>query len=102
MHRVLETLSDKRRTLFRFTYTARSGSLSNANSLKPKEVVRTRGGLSCAMRKLMMSRKPPRSPSWLLFPTETNVVGTSVAIPTVYWMSRVYTDAVNTVLGSIG
>ena len=54
------------------------------------------------LRKLMMSRKPPRSPSWFFSPTETNVVGTPVAMPTVYWMSRVYTNAVNTVLGSIG
>ena len=59
-------------------------------SLKPKLVVRTRGGLSWSRRKLMMSRKPPRSPSWFLLPTETKVVGTFVATPTVYWISKVY------------
>ena len=57
-------------------------------SRKSKLVVRTSGGLSSARKKLMMSKNPKALPSWLSSPTETNVVGTFVARPTVYWMSR--------------
>ena len=71
------------------THTARSCSCVKPSSLKPNEVVRTKGGLSSASRELMISRKPERSPSWVLSPTEMNVVGTLVATPTVYWISKV-------------
>ena len=40
------------------------------------------------LRKLMMSRKPSSSPSWKLLPTEIKVVGTPLATPTVYWISK--------------
>lgn len=36
----------------------------------------------------MISKKPSRSPSWKLSPTEMKVVGTPVATPTVYWISK--------------
>ena len=69
------------------TYLATSVSLSKPFSLNPNEVVRTRGGLSCLRRKLMISRKP-KTPSWFWLPTVTNVVLTFVATPVVYWISR--------------
>ena len=58
-------------------------------SLNPKLVVRTKGGSSCAMRSLITSRKPAM-PSVKFDPTETNVVFTPVAIPTVYCTSKLY------------
>lgn len=64
------------------TYVAKSCEISASGN--PKLVVRTVGAVSCAMRVLTRSRKPPRSPPPLSEPTVKNVVGTLVAIPTVY------------------
>lgn len=57
-------------------------------SFWPYEVVRTCGGLDSPSRKLMMSKKPPSAPSFVFSPTEMNVVGTPLATPIVYCMSR--------------
>ncbi len=65
-------------------------------SLKPKLVVSTNGASSCAIRVLITSRNPaiPSVPSE---PTDTKVVFTFVAIPTAYWMSKLWERTVNAV-----
>lgn len=58
------------------------------SSFCPYDVVNTCGGFGCSRRKLIISRNPFNAPSWILFPTEINTVGTLLANPTVYCISR--------------
>ena len=56
-------------------------------SFAPYDVVKTFGGWSWLRKWFTISMKPKTSSLWSS-PTETNVTGTPVATPTVYWVSR--------------